>query len=131
MRRLPKTVGGLSVKGKFIALQVDQDQSILFGECQGSGKTPYQCSSDFLNPESPTHRCSCPSRQFPCKHCLGLMYAFVQGKKFTTAVAPDDLQAKREKLRVRSEKKSESAEKPKTVDKKALGKKNPGTTDGD
>lgn len=26
----------------------------------------------------PTDRCSCPSRQFPCKHCIGLLFAFVQ-----------------------------------------------------
>src|SRR5690349_8176475 len=63
---------GLVAKGKFLALHIDADETILFGQCQGSGKEPYHCSSDFARPEQPTHRCSCPSRQFPCKHCVGL-----------------------------------------------------------
>ncbi len=69
---------GLVLKGKFLKLHHDSDETLLFGECQGSGKEPYRCSSDFARADQPTHRCSCPSRQFPCKHCLGLMYAFVQ-----------------------------------------------------
>jgi len=114
---------GLVGKNKFLSLCIDADETILFGECQGSGKSPYQCSSDFLRPDAATHRCSCPSRQFPCKHCLGLMYAYTQGKKFTTAAVPEELQAKREKLQARAEKKAETSDKPKEVDKKALGKK--------
>ena len=51
------------------------------------------------------------------------MYAFVQKKKFTTAPIPKDLQAKREKLQARAEKKVEEVEKPKKVDKGALAKK--------
>ena len=114
---------GLVLKNKFVKLCVSDDQTILFGECQGSGKEPYQCSCDFQRSEAPTHRCSCPSRQFPCKHCLGLMYAHVQGKKFTSAAVPEELQAKREKLQTRVEKKVEEAEKPKQIDKRALAKK--------
>ena len=79
---------GLVLKCKFLKLHKSEDDTLLFGECSGSGSKPYSCSSDFANPSSPTHRCSCPSRQFPCKHCLGLMYAFVQGKKFTVAEVP-------------------------------------------
>lgn len=114
---------GLVVKNKFVKLSISEDSTILFGECQGSGKEPYKCSSDFQRPEAPTHRCNCPSRQFPCKHSLGLMYAYVQGKKFTTSAVPEDLQSKREKLQARVEKKVEEADKPKKVDKGALAKK--------
>lgn len=114
---------GLVVKNKFQKLSISEDSTIIFGECQGSGKDPYKCSCDFQRPEAPTHRCSCPSRQFPCKHCLGLMYAFAQGKKFTTAAVPEDLQGKREKLQARVEKKVVEADKPKVVDKAALAKK--------
>jgi hypothetical protein len=121
---------GLVLKNKFIALHVSADETILFGECQGSGKEPYQCSCDFARPDQPTHRCSCPSRQFPCKHCLGLMYAFVQGKKFITAEVPEDLQAKREKLQARAEKKQVEADKPKQVNKAALAKKIKAQLDG-
>ncbi len=114
---------GLVVKNKFQKLSISEDSTIIFGECQGSGKDPYKCSCDFQRPEAPTHRCSCPSRQFPCKHCLGLMYAYAQGKKFTTAAVPEDLQGKREKLQARVEKKVVEADKPKVVDKAALTKK--------
>lgn len=114
---------GLVLKNKFLELHVSPDETIIFGACAGSGKVPYQCSSDFQRPEAPTHRCSCPSRQFPCKHCLGLMYAYVEGKKFTTAEVPEDLAAKRDKMQARVEKKKEDAEKPRTVNKGALAKK--------
>ena len=76
---------GLVLKGKLSNLHVSDDGALIFGECQGSGKEPYRVSCDFARPDQPTHRCSCPSRQLPCKHCLGLMYAYAQGKTFTPA----------------------------------------------
>ncbi|HET7460013.1 MAG TPA: SWIM zinc finger family protein [Longimicrobium sp.] len=45
------------------------DGRTLWGECQGSGSTPYQVRVDTLEP---AWRCSCPSRKLPCKHALGL-----------------------------------------------------------
>jgi SWIM zinc finger len=114
---------GLVLKNKFTKFHISEDQTILFGECQGSGKEPYRCSSDFARPDQPTHRCNCPSRQFPCKHCLGLMYAYAQGKKFTPAAIPEDVQAKREKVQARVEKKQVEAEQPRQVNKTALAKK--------
>jgi hypothetical protein len=121
---------GLVLKNKFAKLHISDDESILFGECQGSGKEPYRCSCDFARPDQPTHRCNCPSRQFPCKHCLGLMYAYAQGKKFATATVPDDLQAKREKVQARVEKKKTEADQPKQVNKEALAKKIKAQLDG-
>jgi hypothetical protein len=114
---------GLVLKNKFTAFHISEDETILFGECQGSGKEPYRCSCDFARADKPTHRCTCPSRQFPCKHCLGLMYAYVQKRKFTTAAVPDDLQAKREKVQARVEKKQVDADKPRQVNLSALAKK--------
>lgn len=114
---------GLVLKNKFGKLHVSEDGTLLFGECQGSGKEPYQCSCDFARADQPTYRCSCPSRQFPCKHCLGLMYAFVQKKPFTPAPVPEDLQAKREKLATRAEKKATEPAAPKQVNQAALAKK--------
>src|SRR5258706_11427698 len=121
---------GLVLKNKFVKFHISEDETILFGECQGSGKEPYRCSSDFARPEQPTHRCDCPSRQFPCKHCLGLMYAYAQGKKFTPAAVPEDLQAKREKLQGRVEKKKTEADLPKQVNVAALSKKIKAQLDG-
>jgi hypothetical protein len=122
---------GLVVKGKFLKLHIDDGETLLFGECQGSGKEPYQCSCDFARPDQPTHRCTCPSRQFPCKHCVGLMYAYVLKRaSFQTAPVPPDLAEKRGKLAARAEKKKEDAAKPKTVDKDALAKKIRAQLDG-
>ncbi len=121
---------GLVLKNKFTQLHISEDETLLFGACQGSGKEPYRCSCDFARPDQPTHRCSCPSRQFPCKHCLGLMYAYAQGKKFTKAAVPEDLQAKREKLQARVEKKKVESDKPVQVNKSALAKKIQAQLDG-
>ena len=120
---------GLVSKGKLSGLHRSADSSLIFGECAGSGSTPYRCSVDVADPMKPVWRCSCPSRQIPCKHALGLAYAFAAGKPFTDAEPPEDLAAKREKAVARAEKKAAEAEvppkpaKPKTVNKSALKKK--------
>lgn len=114
----------LLVKGKFSGLHIDAAQTILFGQCAGSGKEPYRVSCDFARADQPTYRCSCPSRQFPCKHCIGLMFAYALKKGlFKTAEVPADLAEKRDKLASRVEKRKEEAAKPKTVNKDALAKK--------
>lgn len=92
-------------KGKLAKLSVDEDETLLFGECAGSGKTPYVTSIDFVDPSNPVYRCTCPSRQFPCKHALGIMYAWARKHKFTVAPAPADVLEKRTKSVERAEKK--------------------------
>lgn len=122
---------GLMVKGKFAKLQIDGDETIIFGECAGSGKEPYKVSCDFARADQPTYRCTCPSRQFPCKHSLGLMFAYVLKKgSFKTGDVPPDLAEKREKLAGRVEKKKVEADKPKVVNKDALAKKIKAQLDG-
>jgi hypothetical protein len=113
----------LVLKNKFAGLSISDDGALLFGECQGSGKTPYRVSCDFARPDKPTYRCTCPSRQFPCKHGIGLLYAYAQKKPFKTAPVPPDLQEKREKLAARVEKQAVAPDKPKTVNRAALAKK--------
>ena len=51
-------------------------ETLLWGKCQGSGKTPYQVSIDLT---APAFRCSCPSRKFPCKHGLALLLLWMDG----------------------------------------------------
>jgi SWIM zinc finger len=46
------------------------DTSGLWGECQGSGSSPYQVRVDL---STLSVHCSCPSRKFPCKHGVGLL----------------------------------------------------------
>ena len=114
---------GLLLKKKFLTLHHSPDETLWFGRCQGSGKTPYLCSADFAVPEKPVYRCTCPSRQFPCKHALGLLYAMAEGKTFTSAEVPEELAAKREKVAARVEKRKADADKPVRVNKAALAKK--------
>jgi hypothetical protein len=47
----------------------------LWGDCQGSGKTPYKTIVDLGNI---AFKCSCPSRKFPCKHGLGLLILYAK-----------------------------------------------------
>ena len=55
----------------------------LWGDCQGSGKTPYKTIIDL---QTIAFKCSCPSRKFPCKHGLGLLLLYTQQPDvFTTA----------------------------------------------
>ncbi len=116
-------------KNSFQKLCRTEDGTLLFGDCKGSGKEPYSCSVDFVKIEQPVFRCSCPSRQFPCKHILGLMYAYAGGKAFEVAELPSDIADKREKADKREEKKKETAAAPastenkRKINKSALAKK--------
>ena len=87
----------LSKKGSFSGLCRTEDGTLYWAECAGSGKTPYRVSIDWTAPEAPVCRCSCPSRQFPCKHALGLMFEQLSGKDFQTAELPQDIADKRAK----------------------------------
>ncbi len=113
----------LALKKSFLELHISDDGTLLFGFCQGSGKTPYLCSADFATPEKPVYRCSCPSRQFPCKHTVGLLFCKAMGYSFTTAEVPEELALKREKAKATEEKKKEASDQPRKVNKNALAKK--------
>ncbi len=52
------------------------NDALVWGQCQGSGKSSYQVSVDVL---APAYRCSCPSRKFPCKHGLALLMMWSEG----------------------------------------------------
>jgi hypothetical protein len=121
----------LVAKGKFSNLHISPDGNLIWGECAGSGKSPYYCSADYIEANNPVFRCNCPSRQFPCKHAIGLLYAYEKtGKNFTQADVPEDIAQKREKIGKRQEKKTqeveaikETAATPKKTNKSAFIKK--------
>jgi hypothetical protein len=114
----------LAAKNAFPKLLKSEDNSLIFGECEGSAKDNYRCSVDFLESESPVFRCTCPSRQIPCKHVLGLMYSYIQGKNFSIGPIPDDILEKRDAHQKKKEKKANPEEKkPKEINKDALKKK--------
>lgn len=45
----------------------------IWGDIKGSGSSPYKILIDFTDLAT---KCSCPSRQFPCKHGLGLLLVY-------------------------------------------------------
>ncbi len=95
----------ISQKGGFVKLMKSKDETLIMGECSGSGKSNYFTSADYIDEENPVFRCSCPSRQFPCKHSIGLMFEMMSLKDFEEAEIPEDILRKREKLQAKSEKK--------------------------
>lgn len=102
-------------KNNFTSLNISEDGSIIFGVCKGSGKSSYNCSLDFQEESNPIPRCSCPSRQIPCKHVIGLMFCYLYKKEFTKSELPEDIISKRQKIEKRKEKKEDV--KPKTLTK--------------
>jgi len=97
----------LVVKNKFANLKISDDGSLIWGECSGSGANPYLCSADYADEGKPVFRCNCPSHQFPCKHGVGLLYAFERGMKFVVSEIPEDITNKRSKIEKRTEKKEQ------------------------
>jgi len=118
-----KNARGVVLKRKFVGLFRSADGTLLFGDCKGSGAENYRPSADFADPAKPVYRCTCPSRQFPCKHSLALLYACAQGSKFSEKEIPADIADKRTKIEQRAEKKKEAADKPVKVNTSALKKK--------
>src|SRR5512138_428308 len=59
-----------------------EGEGLVWGECQGSGSTPYRV---VVNEADAGYKCTCPSRKFPCKHTLALMW--IRAEK-TSAFSP-------------------------------------------
>ncbi len=99
----------ISQKGGFVKLERTEDDTLYMGECTGSGKSNYITSADYIDENNPVFRCSCPSRQFPCKHSLGLMYEMLAKKTFGICEVPEDIQKKREKKQAKENRANEAA----------------------
>lgn len=94
----------ISQKGGFVRLEHSADDTFYLGECTGSGKSNYITTVDFIESDNPVCRCSCPSRQFPCKHGLALLYEILAKKNFGICEVPEDILKKREKKLARETK---------------------------
>lgn len=70
--------------------QAGANDLLVWGQCQGSGKNPYQVSVDLAEP---AYRCSCPSRKFPCKHALALLLLWADGHVDSAEALADFAQA--------------------------------------
>ena len=63
-------------------------ETALWGNCQGSGASPYFTQIDLHNL---AFKCNCPSRKFPCKHGVGLAFLFLNEKNaFVETTELDD-----------------------------------------
>lgn len=60
---------------------------LVWGECQGSGSTPYRVA---VETEDLGYKCTCPSRKFPCKHTLALMWMQAEGKTAFAQASPPE-----------------------------------------
>lgn len=63
----------LATPAKWVKREVHE--KAIWGDCQGSGKNPYRTMIDLTNI---AFKCSCPSRKFPCKHGLGLLFLYIK-----------------------------------------------------
>src|SRR5215471_1748205 len=64
-----------------------ESQGLVWGECQGSGATPYRV---VISEADAGYKCTCPSRKFPCKHVLALMWIRAdKAAAFVPTTVPD------------------------------------------
>jgi hypothetical protein len=94
-----KKLGSSTADWKLLGMNAEA----LWGECQGSGKDPYQV---FVELASLTSQCSCPSRKLPCKHSLGLLL-LASASKVTEAEPPEWVEHVLEKRRASQVRKQE------------------------
>jgi hypothetical protein len=62
-----------------------RSESALWGECKGSAVYQVRVALDDL-----AAKCSCPSRKFPCKHALGLLFLAAESLERVPVAAPPD-----------------------------------------
>lgn len=58
---------------------------VVWGECRTHQKKPYRTIIDLRGPE---FCCSCQSRQFPCKHAIGLLLLLTEQSQFGCGKLP-------------------------------------------
>lgn len=114
---------GLATKSKWPLLEYSE--RAIWGHCQGSGSVPYQTVVDAMNV---AFGCSCPSRKFPCKHSLGILYLYSsQADLFKAADEPDWvvkwLAKREESAQKKAEKAEQKVKKDSPVDEAAQAKR--------
>jgi hypothetical protein len=73
--------------GVWPVLRRNASQGFAWGECQGSGATPYRVCIQVADMG---YKCTCPSRKFPCKHSLALMLLLAKsGELFSEGAVPE------------------------------------------
>ncbi len=79
--------GKLLKPANWASLGTDSAAGLIWGECQGSGANPYRVMADLSDLGS---KCTCPSRKFPCKHALALMWLCAEStERFAPGAVPE------------------------------------------
>jgi hypothetical protein len=82
-----KAAAGLTKASKWSGTGASNDGTLLWGACAGSGANPYRVMADLGDLGS---KCTCPSRKFPCKHVLAMLWMHVDGTMaFGTSDTPE------------------------------------------
>lgn len=71
-----KSAAGLTKPAKWSGIAGSDDGTLIWGACAGSGANPYKVAVDLRDNGT---KCTCPSRKFPCKHALALMWMKADG----------------------------------------------------
>lgn len=72
---------------KWPMLGVAPELNSIWGQCQGSGANPYLTMADVVDHG---YKCTCPSRKFPCKHVLAIMWIFSESQgSFSESEPPE------------------------------------------
>jgi SWIM zinc finger len=66
-----KAAAGLMKPNKWSNAGISADSRLIWAACAGSGANPYLVMADLSDMGS---KCTCPSRKFPCKHVLALLW---------------------------------------------------------
>jgi len=70
-----KAASKLMKASKWPVRAMNDASHLVWGECQGSGANPYLTVFDISDHG---YKCTCPSRKFPCKHSLALMWMYAE-----------------------------------------------------
>ncbi len=84
----PDAAAAKAGQGQAVAVRwpvLGRDEQAAWGECRGSGASPYRCQAALADAAT---RCSCPSRKLPCKHAIGLLL-LLAGGEVPAAACPD------------------------------------------
>lgn len=72
---------------KWSGAGISSDGRLIWAACAGSGANPYRVIADLSDLG---HKCTCPSRKFPCKHALALLWMRSEDSLiFTPGDTPD------------------------------------------
>ena len=82
-----KAAAGLRKAAKWSGAGVSADGQLIWAACAGSGANPYRVMADLSDLGN---KCTCPSRKFPCKHVLAMLWMRAEDSlSFTPADTPD------------------------------------------